>query len=281
MSYLQATDPVVRRRLLRNPTAPAVIEQLAMFAQGGIHFHTQVVLQPGLNDGKILEQSLEDLYGLGETVLSVSVVPVGLTEFSKHALVREGNTDECREAVRLVESFGERALEDRGERWVYGSDELYIVADLELPPANVYGSFDQVENGVGSVRFLEQKIANATAAMADLKDKKIGVVTGTAMGKLMPLVIPTLEAATGSSFELIVLENELFGPRVTTAGLLPGAAFQQALAKRSDLDLILFPAESLNDNDRFIDDTTLEQLVSAVPTKVECSYDFADVLAAP
>ena len=191
-----------------------------------------------------------------------------------------GNTDECREAVGLVESFGERALKDRGERWVYGSDELYIVADLELPPANVYGSFDQVENGVGSVRFLEQKIANATAAMADLKDKKIGVVTGTAMGKLMPLVIPKLEDATGAAFELIVLENELFGPRVTTAGLLPGSAFQQALSNRSDLDLALFPAESLNDNDRFIDDTTLEQLVSAVPTKVECSYDFADVLAA-
>ena len=212
-------------------------------------------------------------------MLSVSVVPVGLTEFSKHRLVREGNRDECREAVELVESLAERAERERGERWVYGSDELYIVAELELPPAGTYGTFDQVENGVGSVRFLEQKIAASAASMANLEGKKIAIVTGTAMGKLMPLVIPTLENATGASFELIVLENDLFGPRVTTAGLLPGAAFQKALKNRNDLDLILFPAESLNDNDRFIDDTTLQQLDRAIPTEIRCSHDFTDVLA--
>ncbi|MCZ6756429.1 MAG: DUF512 domain-containing protein [Gemmatimonadetes bacterium] len=276
---VHATDPVVRRRLLRNPLAPAVIEQLSMFGEGGIRFHTQIVLQPGLNDGRVLEQSLEDLYGLGDVALSVSVVPVGLTEFSKHTLVREGNRDECREAVGLVESIAERAEQERGEHWAYGSDELYIVAELELPPANVYGTFDQVENGVGSVRFLEQKIAESAASMTNLENKKIGIVTGTAMGKLMPLVIPTLENATGGSFELIVLENELFGPRVTTAGLLPGAAFQKALQSRTDLDLVLLPAESLNDNDRFIDDTTLQQLDRAIATEIRYSYDFTDALA--
>ena len=79
---VHATDPVVRRRLLRNPLAPDIIEQLGMFGRGRIQFHTQIVLQPGLNDGKVLARSLADLFSLGDPVLSVSVVPVGLTEFS-------------------------------------------------------------------------------------------------------------------------------------------------------------------------------------------------------
>src|SRR4051812_48550713 len=43
---VHATDPVLRRRLLRNPRAPDVMAQLRMFAAGGIQFHTQIVLQP-------------------------------------------------------------------------------------------------------------------------------------------------------------------------------------------------------------------------------------------
>ena len=275
---VHATDPVVRRRLLRNPLAPDILEQLGMFGRGGIQFHTQIVLQPGLNDGKVLARSLGDLFSLGDGVLSVSVVPVGLTEFSKHHLVREPTRDECRAAVELVESFAGRALSEREHRWAHGSDELYVVAELPLPPAEAYGSFDQVENGVGSIRFLEKRINDSAGDLISLRNKKLGLVTGTAMGRLMPMILPSLEKHTGGSFELIVLENELFGPRVTTAGLLPGAAFQEALRCRDDLDMVLLPAEAVNDDDRFIDDMPLAAVIDAVAPEVRCSYDFADVL---
>jgi putative radical SAM enzyme (TIGR03279 family) len=275
---VHATDPVVRRRLLRNPLAPAIMEQMSLFAEVGIQFHTQIVLQPGVNDGSVLARSLDDLYALGDPVLSVSVVPVGLTEFSKHNLVREPTRDECRAAVELVERFAARAVTERDHRWAHGSDELYLVADLPLPDAAAYGDFDQVENGVGSVRFLEQRIIGAAERLASLRDKRIAVVTGTAMGRLMPMITPHLEKHTGGSFELLVVENDLFGPRVTTAGLLPGAVLQRALQARGDLDLVLLPAEAVNDDERFIDDMALADFVKAVPGDVRCSYDFADVL---
>ena len=275
---VHATDPVVRRRLLRNPRAPAIIDQLTMFAKGGIRFHAQIVLQPGLNDGPVLLQSLRDLYALGDPVLSVSLVPVGLTEFSKHALVREATAEQCRAAVELVHALQERALSERGHRWVFGADELYTRADLSLPEEESYGNFDQVENGVGSVRFLQRAVANAAGNFDDLKHRRLAIVTGTSMGRLMPMIVPRLEELTGGSFELIVLENDLFGPRVSTAGLLPGATMQRALETREDIDIALLPAESLNDNLRFIDDVTLDKLVGAVPAEVRCSYDFSDVL---
>src|SRR5437879_7749960 len=106
---VHATDPTIRRWLLRNPEAPDIIPQLVWFAERGIAFHTQVVLVPGVNDGVELERTLAGLYGVGPGVLSVSVVPVALTEFSKHGLVRELTRDECRAALAAVDRVAYRA----------------------------------------------------------------------------------------------------------------------------------------------------------------------------
>ncbi len=275
---VHATDPVIRRRLLRNPRAPAILPQLRSLAAGGIRFHTQIVLQPGVNDGAVLEQSLEDLWALGDPVLSVSVVPVGLTDFSKLHLVHEPGRDACRAAVEVVHRHAARAERARGHRWVHGSDELYLVADRELPPAEWYGDFEQVENGVGSVRYLQRRVAAYGDALPRLPGRRVGILTGTAMGRLMPRVVAELEARTAARFEVIVLANELFGPSVTTAALLPGRAFAQALADRRDLDLALLPAEAVNEAGLFMDDLSSTDLAAGVPCPIRFSHDFGDAL---
>ena len=277
---VHATDPVVRRWLLRNPEAPDVLPQLRWFAERGITFHTQVVMVPGINDGAQLLRTLGDLYGLGESVLSVSVVPVALTEFSKHALVRQPTRDECRAAIGVVDDFAARAVADRGTPWCYGADDLYLQADLPLPPAEWYGDFEQRENGVGSVRYLQTRIqvANAALGAEHWRGKRIAIITGTAMGPLMPQIVPDLEQSTGARFEVLALENTLFGTSVTTAGLLPGKAILAALKDRRDLDLALLPAESVNDSLLFMDDVEADDLAAQVPMPVRLSYDFADAL---
>jgi putative radical SAM enzyme (TIGR03279 family) len=277
---VHATDPVVRRWLLRNPEAEDIIPQLRWFGERGIAFHTQVVLVPGVNDGPQLARTLADLHGLGEPVLSVSVVPVALTEFSKHQLVRQPTRDECRAALSVVAEVAARALVERGRPWCYGADDLYLQADEPLPPAEWYGDFEQRENGVGAVRYLQTRIAAARDDLgAEWSGKRIGVVTGTAMGPLMPQVVADLAAATGARFEILALENSLFGPSVTTAGLLPGAVLRTALAGRGDLDLVLLPAEAVNDDLRFMDDLDAHELAAGLPMPVRLSYDFADALA--
>jgi putative radical SAM enzyme (TIGR03279 family) len=275
---VHATDPVARRYLLRNPTAPDILEQLRDFARHGIEFHTQIVMSPGVNDGEILERSLADLWAFGPQILSVSVVPVGLTEFSKHHLCREPTAEECQAAVRQVERWGRRALAERGTHWVQGADELYLRAGLELPPEEVYDTFDQVENGVGSVRYLQRQVRERAAEFQVWRGKRIGVITGTSMGALMPQVLTQLAAAAGASFELIPVVNTLFGESVTTAGLLPGAAIRDALRSRPELDLALLPGESLNDNALFIDSMSMAELAAQVPTPLQPSKDFADAL---
>jgi NifB/MoaA-like Fe-S oxidoreductase len=209
------------------------------------------------------------------------VVPVGLTEYSKHHLVREPTIEECQAAIRLVEERSAIARTERGTHWAFGADELYLRAGVELPGAEIYDGFDQVENGVGSVRWLQQRIEAAADQLHEWKGKRIAVVTGTAMAPLMPLVLESLTRITEARFEVVPVVNSLFGPRVTTAGLLPGAAMQQALQSRRDLDLILLPGESVNDDGLFIDSMSLDLLASTVPAEIRLSKDFSDALQIP
>jgi putative radical SAM enzyme (TIGR03279 family) len=277
---VHATDPIVRRYLLRNPTAPEIIPQLRDFADHGIEFHTQIVLSPGVNDGAVLVDTLAELYAFGPAILGCSVVPVGLTEFSKHHLVREPTREECRAAITLIEQRAAVARRERGIHWAFGADELYLRAGVELPPAVIYDGFDQVENGVGAVRWLQQRIAEEAGELHGWRGRRVGVVTGTAMGALMPMVLEPLARVSGAQFELIPVVNTLFGPSVTTAGLLPGSALRGALAGR-ELDLALLPGESVNDDGLFIDSMSLDQLRAAVPMEVRLSKDFADALQEP
>ena len=275
---VHATDPTVRRWLLRNPDAPEIVPQLRSFGNRGIKFHAQIVLVPGVNDGAELGRSLGDLYSLGDVILSVSVVPVALTEFSKHQLVRQPTNDDCRAAIGRVGDYAARALVERGYPWCYGADDLYLQAGKPLPPAEWYGDFEQRENGVGAVRYLQTRIASSAGELRDLAGKRIGVVTGTAMAPLMPQVLEPLAAATGARFEIVAIENSLFGSSVTTAGLLPGEAFRRALEQRGDLDLALLPAEAVNDDLLFMDDLGADALAADLPMPIRLSYDFVDVL---
>ncbi len=163
---VHATDPVVRRWILRNPQAPDILPQMREFAAHGLEFHTQIVMAPGVNDGAVLRQTLEDLWAFGPEVLSVSVVPVGLTEFSKHSLIREPDVAECRDAVTAVEAAAARARRERGDGWCFGADELYLRAGVATAAGRDYGSFDQVENGVGSVRWLQLQVRDGARSAA-------------------------------------------------------------------------------------------------------------------
>ena len=276
---VHATPWEARKVLLNNPRVPNIIDQLTRLADGGIQFHGQMVIVPGLNDGDVLEQSFADLWALGDAVLSVAIVPVGLTQFSHLYTGKSMDRESASTLLAVVERWSERALEERGDRWVFGSDELYLLAERELPDAEHYGEFQQIENGVGAVASLRQRVQNGVAQLPRLDGQRIGIVTGTSMAPLMPELLEQLTKATGAEFVLIAVENSLFGKTTTTAGLLVGADFRRALAGRHDLNFALIPAESINDDGLFLDDEPFIAMREAMPMPVFPSYDFIDALA--
>lgn len=275
---VHATNHEARKVLLNNQRVPDIKAQLSRLTAGGIQFHAQMVVVPGLNDEAVLEESLSDLWNMGEAVLSAAVVPVGLTQFSHLYTGKKMDRDTARTILVQVEHWGERAKRERGETWVFGSDELYMLAERELPGPEHYGEFAQIENGVGSVTSLRMRVAGGLDRVARRDGQRIGVVTGLAMAPLMEPLLDRLREVSGADFELIIAENSLFGPTITTAGLLVGKDIMAALSDRHDLDIALIPAETINDDGVFLDDFTLEAVRESLPMPIFPSYDFIDVL---
>jgi putative radical SAM enzyme (TIGR03279 family) len=275
---VHATPWEARKVLLNNPRVPNIVEQLTKLAQGGIQFHGQMVIVPGLNDGEILEQSMRDLWAFGDAVLSVAIVPVGLTQFSHLYTGKSMDRGSAESLLRAIDRWAERARAERGESWVYGSDELYLLAERPLPASEYYGDFPQIENGVGAVAALRQRVRDGLESLPRLDGRRIGVVTGVSMAALMPELLEQISTTTGAHFELMIAENSLFGPTTTTAGLLVGADIRRVLSERRDLDLALIPAECINDGGVFLDDESFIALREEMPMPVFPSYDFIDVL---
>jgi putative radical SAM enzyme (TIGR03279 family) len=275
---VHATNHEARKVLLNNRRVPDIKAQLSRLAAGGIQFHAQMVVVPGLNDEGVLEESLTDLWNMQEAVLSAAVVPVGLTQFSHLYTGKKMDRDNARAILAQVEQWGERAKRERGETWVFGSDELYMLAERELPGPDHYGEFAQIENGVGSVTSLRMRVAGGLGRVVRRDGQRIGVVTGLAMAPLMEPLLDQLRQVSGAEFKLIVAENSLFGPTITTAGLLVGKDIMTALSDRHDLDIALIPAETINEDGVFLDDFTLEAVRESLPMPIFPSYDFIDVL---
>ena len=279
---VHATPWEARKVLLNNPRVPNIVEQLTRLAAGGVQFHCQMVVVPGLNDGDVLEASLTDLWAFGESVLSVALVPVGLTQFSHLYTGKSMGPEDAARILDAAERWGARARDERGETWVYGSDELYMLAGRPLPEASFYGDFAQIENGVGAVAALRQRVTEGIAkGLPRLDGLRIGVVTGVSMTALMPRLLEALAAATGAEFVLRPAVNSLFGPTVTTAGLLVSSDIGRALGDVRALDAALIPAETLNDNGVFLDDVPLEAVRTGTSIPIHPSYDFVDVLSHP
>ena len=276
---VHATPWEARKKLLNNPRVPNIVDQLTRLAAGGIQFHGQMVIVPNLNDGEVLEASLTDLWNMGDACLSVALVPVGVTQFSHLYDGRPMDAENSSRILDTVHRWEARALAERGDRWVYGSDELYLLSNHPLPGPEHYGEFAQIENGVGSVAALRERVKHGLASLPRLDGKRIGVVTGVSMAPLMPELLQAITERTGASFTLLPMENSLFGPTTTTAGLLVGADIRRALADRHDFDLALIPAETINDDGLFLDEERFITLRETLPMPVYPSYDFIDVLS--
>ena len=162
---------------------------------------------------------------------------------------------------------------------MFGSDELYLLAERPLPGPEHYGDYAQIENGVGAVTALGDRVRTGAGTLPRLDGQRVGVVTGTSMAtSVMPKLLDLLRSRTGAHFELIAVENSLFGPSITSAGLLVGADITRVLGGRQDLDLALIPAESINEDGLFLDDARFVEVREALPMPVFPSYDFIDVL---
>jgi putative radical SAM enzyme (TIGR03279 family) len=277
---VHATEPAVREAALGVPRGGDILRDLQRLLDAGLEVHTQVVLCPDLNDREHLERTIADLFALGPGVLSLSIVPVGLTRYNLDRPMRLLTPGEARQAITQVERGRALSLHERGTGWVYAGDEMFFLAGLPLPGAAYYDDWPLTENGVGAVRQLLDRFEANLHAVPRLTGRRITVVTGERMAPVLEPLGRRLAEHAGCSVETVAVRNEYFGGTVTTAGLLGGMDVLDTLQARGGHDVVLLPAEALNDDARFIDDVGLDEFVAALaPARVVPAYEMASALS--
>ena len=277
---VHATDPDVRIRLLKNERAGLIMEQLRELLAGGLEVHTQVVLCPDWNDGGELDRTIRDLYALGPGVLTLSVVPVGLTRYNLGRPVRPLRRDEAAAALRRTEGIRERAGRERGQHWCYAADELFLIAGRDVPEAAYYDDWTLRENGVGAVRALLDGFAEERGRLAPLPGvDRVRVVTGASMRPFFEEMAPPAAGRMDCAVEVMAVRNRYFGPSVTIAGLLAGADILDAVGEGRRGDLVLLPGEALNGDRVFIDGVALSEVEERLaPAVVRTGHDLVEAL---
>jgi putative radical SAM enzyme (TIGR03279 family) len=282
---VHATDPELRRRLVDGPRAGEIMQHLRRLGEIGITCHTQLVILPTINDGAALDRSIRELTQLKPIVESISVVPVGLTKYNN--MIKTGDLpplrhftqEEAEAIITQVEAYqgAFSATDPDGCPFVFLSDEWYYLTHRAFPPAQHYGTYAQIENGVGMTRFLIDQWSHSRRRLPQRMSvtKRVTLVTGVMAQPIIEGLAADMRTIEGLQVQVKPIVNKFFGSEVTVAGLLCG---QDVLDDLHELqcsgdigDLILLPRVMLdNDGLRFLDDLTVEEFKAQLaPARVE------------
>ncbi len=255
---VHSTDHRVRTELLRNRNLTDIMDELKWLTDNRIRIHAQVVLCPGYNDGDNLINTIKDLHRFYPYVMSVAVVPVGLTRFVKTD-IRGLDRDDALRAVKIVNSFQRRFFKRYGDAFVHGADELYIKAERRFPPLKYYGDFPQIENGVGMVPLFLHRAKNVSPPRLRRRARFV-TFTATSFYPFLKGFIERLKETV--TIDLIEVKNNFFGEEVTVAGLLTGRDIIRSLVDiASGYDFILMPDVVLRETgDLLLDDVSVEDI---------------------
>lgn len=268
---VHATDPEVRRRMMRNPHAGRILDQLRTLRDAGLQFHCQIVLCPGENDGDVLERTLTDLAALRPAAQSVAVVPVGLTGFRQGLYpLRPFTREEADGVLRQISRWQKKCWKEMGTRFVFASDEFYCLAGRSLPAESCYEDFPQIENGVGLLRRFECELEEAERfEMSDgpAPARRYLIPTGVSVAPHLMRMAERF-APPGVSVRVLPVANHFFGETVTVTGLLTGGDVLAALTpdKVADADELLLCSVMLrHEGDLFLDDMHIDDFRRRAP----------------
>lgn len=284
---VQCTNPVLRAEMLRYKGASDILGQLAKLEQAGADYHTQVVLCYGLNDGEELERTIRDITARRPHALSLAIVPVGLTKHRRDPFpLVQFDREGAARVINQVEAWQERMRAEEGRTFIYLGDEFYFLAGREVPSAEMYDGFPQLDNGIGLTRNFIEEWANAGATMDEEDDEaRIAVVSGTAVAPVMEQLARELDP-DARRIHVLPVVNEHFGATVNVSGLLTGHDIMQALQSLTHtVDGVLIPASALREGeDVFLDDMSLDAMRASFPSvriePVATGRDYREALAA-
>lgn len=279
---VHTTNTELRAKMMGNPRASMIMEQLRRLAEANLEIHTQVVLCPGINDGAELERTVQDLAGLWPAVSSLAIVPVGLTGHRENLYpLRSFTPAEAADILSQVDLWQKRFNQDLNYPFVYAADELYLLAGRDIPPAEEYGGFPQMENGVGLVRlFLDEWNQVRQQLPGSIpRPRRLTVATGRLAAGVVANMVDGLNQVHNLEVALMVVNSHYFGGSVTVAGLITGADILSSCRGGHIGDLLVIPPVMLrSDGDMFLDGLTPAELSQRLGVPVAVAAGPAELI---
>ncbi|GFI61805.1 hypothetical protein IMSAG049_00974 [Clostridiales bacterium] len=280
---VHTTNPELRKMMLHNNKAGNIMERMKNLADAGIELHLQVVLCKGVNDGKELDRTIEDIIKLYPSAQSMSVVPVGLTKYRDGLFEQQPFTKaDAAAVIDQIEGWQKCNLEKFGSRIVYAADEFYLKAERELPPPECYEEFQQFENGVGMLSLFRSEFYDLLPDIEYRGGKKriLSIVTGAAafglMSEIAREIMKKCPDITINTYKII---NEFFGEMITVSGLLTGSDIINQLRNRPLGEYIILPDSLLRNGETvLLDDVYVSDIERELGVKVEIALNSAQSL---
>ena len=276
---VHTTDEELREKIIGRKFPP-FMELIKKLCKNGICLHTQVVACPGINDGEKLTETINTLSDLYPNVLSLAVVPVGLTQHRENLpKINPYTKEEAENVLKIIEEKQNIFRKTFGTTFVWASDEFYIKAGKPIPDNEYYEDYSQLENGVGLVRDFLTDAEDGIGILnsANIKtDKKLTFITGKSF---YPFLRSVLDRIKNINTELIAIENRFFGNTVTVSGLMCGRDIRDQLKDKDLGDYVLIPEICLKDGYLFLDDMTLKELEKELGVPVIKEADYFSVTA--
>ena len=260
----QTMNPKLRCRMLNNRFAGDVFPKIDRLFEAGIEMNGQIVLCKGINDGEELERSIRELGKYIPHLKSVSVVPVGLTKFREGLYPLEPFTKEdAQRVLKQIERWQDYFWTKYGTHLVHAGDEWYILAEQDMPEAESYDGYLQLENGVGMVRLLQEEVQEYLDGLkGDDGERRLSIATGQlAYPYIKQLIGKVQEKYPNLMAYVYEIRNDFFGERITVAGLITGQDLKAQLAGKELGECLLLPCNMLRSGENvFLDDVTVGEL---------------------
>lgn len=273
----QTTNPELRCKMLNNRFAGQALEKVRRLYEAGIGMNGQIVLCKGINDGAELERSIADLTAYLPLLESVSVVPVGLSKYRDGLYpLQPFDKEDAEQVLNCIHGWQKKIYEEHGTHFIHASDEWYALAGEELPGAERYDGYLQLENGVGMLRLLLDEFGEAMAQVREEKSRyteggELSLVTGRlAYPYILSMARQMMEAFPQYCIHVYAITNDFFGERITVSGLLTGQDMIRQLQGKPLGDRILLPQNVLRSGENyFLDDITVQDMEKALQVQVD------------
>jgi len=271
---VHTTNPELRKIMLHNKFAGGIIERIKRLVDAGITVNCQIVLCRGINDGIELDRTIEELSQFFPGVLSISIVPVGLTKHRDNLFeLKAFDEESSKSVIKQIETWQLKLLAQQGKRVVYIADEFYIMAGVTIPGYDEYEDFPQIENGVGLISLLRYEVDEVLneykKKIKFATDRKISIATGYSASGYINEFVQKIREASNVDITVYTIFNEFFGEHVTVTGLLTGNDIVTQLKGKDLGDELLISISMLRSGEEvFLDDTTLKELSDTLNIKI-------------